>query len=187
MAVRVLGLCGSLRAGSYNHALLRAAIGLAPESMTIETAGIGDLPFYNADLDRQAEGSPAVVVAFKQRIREADGVLIVSPEYNYSIPGVLKNAIDWVSRQPDPPFNGKPVALMGASSGPFGTVRMQPHLRQVGHSINMLMLNRPDVLVTKAAEKFNDRGELVDEATRKIVHDQLVAFDAWILRLRGGR
>ena len=100
---------------------------------------------------------------------------------------MLKNAIDWVSRQPDPPFNGKPVALMGASIGAFGTVRMHPHLRQVGHSINMLLLNRPEVLVSKAAEKFNDRGELVDEATRKIVRDQLVAFEAWIVRLRGGQ
>jgi chromate reductase len=187
VAIRVLGLCGSLRRGSYNRALLRAAIALAPDGLAIETAEIGDLPHYNADLDRQAAGSPELVVQFKQRIRDADGVLIVSPEYNYSIPGCLKNAIDWVSRQPDPPFSGKPVAVMGASTGAFGTVRMQLHLRQVAVYTNMLLMNGPEVLVAKGPEKFNDAGELIDEPTRKSVAAQLVAFKAWIERLRGPR
>jgi len=185
MAVRVLGLCGSLRAGSYNAALLRAAIGLAPQGMAIDTAAIDHLPHYNADLDKQTQGSPEAVLGLKQRIREADGVLIVSPEYNHSIPGVLKNAIDWVSRQPDPPFIGKPVAIMGASSGPIGTARMQLHLRQVGASMNMLVVNQPGVLVAKAHEKFDASGQLTDEATRKVVADLLAAFEVWIVRLRG--
>jgi chromate reductase len=187
MGVRVLGLCGSLRAGSYNRALLRAAIALVPPGMSIETAEIGDLPLYDADLDRPGEGAPEIVARFKQRVREADGLLIVSPEYNYSIPGGLKNAIDWVSRPPDQAFNGKPAAVMGASTGAYGTARMQPHLRQVAHSVNLLLLSRPEVLVAKAPEKFDASGQLIDEATRKAVADQLVAFDAWIARLRGGR
>jgi chromate reductase len=182
--LRVLGIAGSLRAGSYNRALLRAARELAPEGMGISTFDLAPIPLYNADV--QAQGDPEPVVALKAAIQEADALLIATPEYNYSIPGVLKNAIDWASRPPDTsPLNGKPVAIMGASTGNYGTARAQMHLRQVCILTNMLPVNRPEVLVFRAQEKFDAEGQLIDEATRQFVRKLLEALAEWTLRLRG--
>lgn len=182
--MRVLGVCGSLRRGSFNRAVLRAAIELAPEGMTIEPAEIRDIPLYDEDL--RSAGLPPAVVAFREAIAAADALLFVSPEYNFSIPGVLKNAIDWASRPPDQPLAGKPTAIMGASPGLRGTVRMQPHLRQVLAGLDALLLNRPEVAIPGVRDKIDDAGRLADEETRKFVRAQLEALKVWTLRLRAG-
>jgi chromate reductase len=185
-AIRVLGIAGSLREGSHNRALLRAAQELAPAEMTIVTFDhLGLLPLYNEDV--LAQGVPAPVAALKEAIHKADALLIATPEYNYSIPGVLKNAIDWASRPAETsPLNGKPVALMGASTGSFGTVRAQMHLRQVCVYTNMLALTRPQVLVARAREKFDQQGRLTDEKSIGFVRELLQALLKWTLRLRRG-
>ena len=182
--IKVLGIAGSLREGSYNRALLRAARDLAPEGLEIRIfERLADIPLYNEDV--RAHGDPEPVVALKEAIRRADALLWAAPEYNYSIPGVLKNAIDWASRPPkDSPLNGKPVAIMGATSGLWGTVRSQMHLRQVCVFTNMHPLNKPQVLVARAASKFDDDGHLTDETTRRFVRELLVALVEWTLRLR---
>lgn len=181
-SIRVAGIAGSLRSGSYNRALLRAAVSLAPPEMVIVTVDIARIPLYDGDLE--ARGIPEAVRELKEAIRGADALLIATPEYNYSVPGVLKNAIDWVSRQPDPPLNGKPTAIMGASPGRAGTLRAQLHLRQTAVFTNMLVLNKPEVLVSEAHEKFSAEGELTDERTRKAVSELLVALKDWTIRLR---
>jgi chromate reductase len=173
-AISVLGLSGSLREKSFNAALLRTAIALVPPGMTITTDSFAQFPLYNADI--QAKGFPKPVQVLAKQIRDADAVLIASPEYNYSIPGGLKNAIDWVSRVDNQPFNGKLVAIMGASPGRIGTARMQYHLRQSFVFLNSIVLNRPEVMVANAAAMFDDQGNLTDEATRKMVADLLKAL-----------
>jgi chromate reductase len=173
-AMTVVGLSGSLRQKSFNSALLRAAVSLAPVGMTLETASFADFPVYNADV--QDKGIPGPVTALARRIRAADAVLIVSPEYNYSIPGGLKNAIDWISRVENQPFSGKLIAIMGASPGRLGTARMQYHLRQSFVFLNGMVLNRPEVMVGNAGSLFDDQGELTDAPTRKIVGDLLTAL-----------
>jgi chromate reductase len=180
--IHVLAISGSLRRNSYNTGLLRAASELLPEGMTLETFDISRIPLYNDDV--RAAGFPEPVQEFRDRIAAADALLIATPEYNFSMPGVLKNAIDWASRPPNPPLNGKPVAMMGASTGNFGTVRAQMHLRQVCVYTNMFPLNKPEVLVMRAQEKFNPDGRLVDETTRGFIRDLLVALTEWTLRLR---
>jgi chromate reductase len=185
MSISVIGIAGSLRTGSFNMALLRAAAELVPIGMTIEIAGIDSIPLYNADVD--ALGTPAVVQELKDKIRAADALLIATPEYNYSVPGVLKNAIDWISRNPDPPLTGKPTAIMGASVGVLGTVRAQYHLRQIGVFTNMLILNRPEVFVGRAQEKFDASGKLIDEPTRKIIGDLLIALKDWTNKVSGNQ
>jgi chromate reductase len=180
--VRVLGISGSLRRGSFNTAALRAAQELVPEGIVIEATGIGDIPLYNDDLREQAY--PPVVAELRRRVKQADGLLLVTPEYNYSIPGVLKNAIDWVSRTPEQPFDGKPVAIMGASPGALGSARAQYHLRQCFVFLNGYVLNRPEVMITSAATKFDETGRLTDQPTRDFIAAMLVAFKAWILRMR---
>jgi len=175
--IHVLGISGSLRRGSYNTGLLRAASELLPEGMTLQTFDLSSIPLYNDDV--RALGYPKPVQEFRDRIAAADALLIATPEYNYSIPGVLKNAIDWASRPPDPPLDAKPVAMMGASTGNFGTVRAQMHLRQVCVYCDMFLLNRPEVLVMRAQEKFDANGRLVDETTRGFVRDLLVALADW--------
>ncbi len=179
----VLGISGSLRKGSYNTGLLRAAIELAPEGMTVETAQIRAIPLYDEDV--RAQGYPPEVDELRRRIKAADALLIVTPEYNYSMPGVLKNAIDWASRPPDQPFDGKPLAIMGASVGMLGSARAQYHLRQTALSLNMLPLNKPEVFVARAPEKFDASVTLTDETTRKVIKQQLVALAEWTRRLKG--
>ena len=181
MSLRVLGIAGSLRRGSYNRALLKAAAGLLPADTVIETAEIGALPLYDADLE--AAGVPAAVTVLKARVRAADAVLIATPEYNTSVPGVLKNALDWLSRPPDQVLNGKPAAIMGATPGLFGTVRSQQHLRQIAAALNLLVLAKPDVFIARAAEKFDAEGELTDERSREAVRKLLAALRDWTLRL----
>jgi len=181
--IYVLGFSGSLRKNSYNTRLLAAASELLPEGMTLETFDLSSIPLYNDDV--RAVGFPKSVQRFRERIAAADALLIATPEYNYSIPGVVKNAIDWASRPPDPPLNGKPVAIMGASTGNFGTVRAQMHLRQVCVFCNMFPVNRPEVLVMRAQEKFDTDGRVVDETTRGFVRDLLIALTNWTLRLQG--
>lgn len=181
-AVKVLGISGSLRKGSFNTALLRSAVELAPEGMTIETADIREIPVYNEDV--REKGMPDAVQKLRDAIAAADALLIVTPEYNYSIPGVLKNAIDWASRPPSQPFAGKPLAIMGASGGMGGTMRAQYHLRQVAVFLDMHLLNKPEIFVRSAQKLVDDQGKLTDEPTRKLIGEQLVALAAWTQRLR---
>ncbi len=164
--IHILGIAGSVREGSYNKQLLRAARELLPEGMRLEIyAGLEEIPPYNDDV-RKA-GYPEVVQEFRDQIRNADALLIATPEYNFSVPGVLKNAIDWASRPPDQPFNGKPTAIMGASQGFFGTARAQMHLRQICLSNNQYVVNKPEVLLMRAQDgKFDEEGRLVNEAAR---------------------
>ncbi len=172
--VRVLGFSGSLRRGSYNTAALRAATQVVPEGMELEVFDLALIPLYNEDF--VADPCEAVV-RFKERIAASDALLIASPEYNYSIPGVLKNAIDWASRPPDTsPLGGKPVAIMGASTGILGTARAQYHLRQVAVFTNMLLLNRPEVFITVAHTKFDEAGNLLDDDTRERIRHLLEAL-----------
>ena len=144
MSLHVVGIAGSLRAGSFNRALLAAAVELAPAGMTIEVADLRPIPLYDGDVE--AAGVPAAVAELKSRVRGAGALLIATPEYNYSVPGVLKNALDWLSRGPDSALAGRPAALMGASPGGFGTVRAQNALRQVAQGTNLLLLQRPPPL-----------------------------------------
>ncbi|HEX7972536.1 MAG TPA: NAD(P)H-dependent oxidoreductase [Thiobacillus sp.] len=178
---RVLGFAGSLRKDSYNRALLRAARELAaPEGIDVEIFELDGIPPYNQD-DEAA--LPAAVRDFKSRIKQADALLLVTPEYNYSVSGVLKNAIDWASRPYGAnSFDDKPVAIMGVTVGTLGTARAQYHLRQMLVYVNAYPLNGPEVMVSAAADKFRD-GELIDEYTRHKVREQLVALAAWAHRL----
>ena len=180
--MKVLGISGSLRKGSYNSMALRAAQKLAPEGMSLEIADISRIPMYNDDV--RAAGEPAEVAALKAQIRAADAVLLVTPEYNFSIPGVLKNTLDWMSRPPEPPFDGKPVAIMGASPGPVGTARVQYDLRKVLVFMNTFTVNKPEVFISMAASKFNAEGELTDEITAKVIGELLVSLRTLKQRLR---
>lgn len=172
--MNVIGISGSLRQGSYNSMALRAAQKLAPQGMRIEIADIGGIPLFNEDV--RAAGEPAAVSELKAKIRAADGVLIVTPEYNFSIPGVLKNTLDWLSRPPEPPFPGKPVAIMGASPGPVGTARVQYDLRKVLVFLDAFTVNKPEVFISSCASKFNAQGELTDEATARFITDLLASL-----------
>lgn len=181
--IQVLGVSGSLRKGSFNSAALRAARDLAPAGMHIEIADISEVPLYNEDV--RAKGFPPVVEDLRRRVKEADGVLVVTPEYNYSIPGVLKNTIDWISRPPEQPFDGKPIALMGASGGALGTARAQYHLRQSFVFMNAFIMNRPEVMIGAAQTKFDAQGNLTDQTTRDFLAAMLIAFEAWVRRIAG--
>ncbi|MBM3925875.1 MAG: NAD(P)H-dependent oxidoreductase [SAR202 cluster bacterium] len=185
--IKVLGISGSLRRNSYNKALLRAAQHLAPNGMGIDIYdNLGSIPPYNEDV--QNDSFPDVVNEFKDRIRAADGILIVTPEYNYGIPGVLKNAIDWASRPyGDSAWEGKTLAIMGASTGQGGSVRAQIQLRHAAVFLNMFPLNRPEVLVANAKDKFDDNLNLTDAAARQFIRQELEAFVQWIERLRLGQ
>ena len=179
---KILGLCGSLRKGSYNRMALNAVRELLPPGMTLDTHDLGALPLYNEDV--RNENFPAPARELCEKIAAADAVLFVSPEYNYSIPGVLKNAIDWASRAPVPPFNGKPVAIIGASPGNIGTARMQYHLRQVCVFLNAYPMNKPEVMIGKANEKFDASGKLTDQPTREFIGKFLVALAAWTKKMK---
>jgi chromate reductase len=179
--MKLLGISGSLRNDSFNTALLRAAQELAPDGMSIDVADIAGLPLYNEDV--RAQGFPPPAETLRTQIREADALLIATPEYNYSISGVLKNAIDWASRPPEQPFDGKIIGIMGASAGRLGTARAQYHLRQCFVFLNATLLNKPEVMVGGAASVFKD-GALVDAPTRQIVADLLSALAAAVERQR---
>ena len=182
--MNVLGIVGSLRAGSYNRMLMRSAVDLAPEAMVIEVFDLTDLPLYNADLDSD-EQRPGRAQTLKDSIARADGVLIASPEYNHSVPGVLQNAIDWASRPGmKSPLKRKPVAIMGASGGPVGTARGQQVLKLTLMSTLALIMPHPGVAVGQAKDKFAD-GRLVHEATRDFLGDFLRTFAEWIEQQSG--
>ncbi|WP_374569707.1 NADPH-dependent FMN reductase [Phenylobacterium sp.] len=181
--LNVLAFAGSLRAGSYNRALVRAAQALAPAGMTITIFDLAEVPLYNGDVE--AAGDPPGVARFKDAIRAADGVLIATPEYNHGVPGVTKNAIDWASRPPrQAVLDGKPVAIMGASPGITGTARGQSQLRQAFEFTNSYAMPQPELLVFRAHEKFDAEGRLTDEATAKFLTAFLEAFAVWIPRFR---
>ncbi|MCW8305431.1 NAD(P)H-dependent oxidoreductase [Acidiphilium sp. PA] len=181
-AFNIVGLCGSLRHGSFNMAALRAAADLVPEGVAIDIAGIGDIPLYNDDV--RVIGMPDPVLALAGRIAAADAVLIATPEYNYSIPGVLKNTIDWLSRCEPQPFRGKPVAIMGASPGMIGTARAQYDLRKVFVFLDAHVLNKPEIMIGGAAQKFDGAGMLTDATTRQFIGQQVAALRDWGVRLR---
>ena len=181
--IHVLGISGSLRQASWNSGLLRAAGSVLPEGMALEIADLADIPLYNQDHD--GPSAPEAVKQLKERIRAADALLIATPEYNASIPGVLKNAIDWASRpMSESPFSGKPLAIMGAG-GISGTIRAQLALRQISTSLNTLPLNRPAVQIMRSWEKFDAEGNLTDEQARQDIRALLEALAAWTRRLRG--
>ncbi|MBI4273638.1 MAG: NAD(P)H-dependent oxidoreductase [Rhizobiales bacterium] len=183
--VDVITICGSLRKGSYNAALARLLPSLAPADMKITSApSFANFPLYNADLQNE-KGFPDSVIALADAISGADGVIIVSPEYNWTIPGGLKNAIDWVSRLKEQPFKDKPIALQSASVGLLGGSRMQYHLRQSLVFVDALLFGRPEVVVTFAPQKFDEKTlELKDQPTIDIIKQQLAAFAKFISRVR---
>jgi chromate reductase len=165
--INILGIAGSLRRESYNRSALRAAVDLAPADALLQTYELDEIPVFNQDHEQDP---PASVVEFKRQIRNADAILFVTPEYNYSIPGVLKNAIDWASRPyGDSAWDGKVAAVMGASVGVIGTARAQYHLRQTFVFLNMLAVNQPEVMIGRAHERFDEQGNLKDETTRKLI------------------
>lgn len=180
--MRVVGIAGSLRQGSYNRMLLRAAVELAPADMNIEPFDLADVPLYNGDLDTDDDRPPRVRT-LKQAVTEADGVLIASPEYNHSVPGVLQNAIDWVSRPGmKSPLRNRPVAIMGASGGAVGTARGQQVLKLTLMSTLALIMPHPGVVVGHMKDKFTD-GRLVHEPTREFLAAFLRDFAAWMERM----
>jgi chromate reductase len=180
--LKILGFAGSLRVGSYNKALLRAATNLLPDNATMEIFDLDGVPPFNQDLEMNM---PEKVTEFKSKIREADAILIATPEYNYSVPGVLKNAIDFASRPyGDNPFDEKPVAIMSASIGMLGGARAQYHLRQMFVFLNMHPVNGPEVIVTFAQNKFDANGKLIDEDTKKFLKQLLQNLANWTKRLR---
>jgi chromate reductase, NAD(P)H dehydrogenase (quinone) len=181
--LKILGFAGSLRSGSYNKALLRAAVDLLPEGVTLEIFDIDGIPPFNQDIEANI---PTKVKEFKSKIRESSAILIATPEYNYSVPGVLKNAIDWASRPyGDNPFDGKPVAIISASIGMLGGARAQYHLRQMFVFLNMYPVNGPEVIVPFAQNKFDTSGNLVDENTKKFLSQLLQNLANWTRRLSG--
>ena len=182
-AIRILGIAGSLRRESYNRAALRAATQLVPEGATIETFELDGIPGFNQD---EEQNPPAKVVELKKRIREADAILLVTPEYNYSVSGVLKNAIDWASRPyGDSAWDGKPAAIMGASIGTIGTARAQYHLRQMMVFLNMFPVNQPEVMIGNASNRFDAEGNLTDDTTKDLMRQLLQNLVDWSRRVNG--
>lgn len=178
---KILAFAGSLRNGSYNKALVRAAVEVAPENVAIEVFDLEGIPLFNQDLENTP---PQKVVEFKEKIRTADALLIATPEYNYSIPGVLKNAIDWASRpKQGNPLESKTVAIMSASSGRFGGARVQYHLRQSFVFLNMHPVNKPEVMLTYAAENVDTDGRLTNEQTLTLIKQLIEALVTWTNRL----
>lgn len=182
--LKIVTICGSLRAESYNAMVARTLPLLAPEGMQIKASpSIEPIPHYNADV--QARKMPDAAMALGEAIRAADGVIIITPEYNYSVPGVLKNAIDWVSRLPDQPFKSKAVALQSASQGLLGGARAQYHLRQMLVFLEAYVFNRPEVMIASAKGKFEEaQGHLSDEVTRGLIKQQLAAFASFIRQVK---
>ena len=180
----VLVICGSLRKGSYNAAIARTLPALAPGGMALRFAApFADFPIYDADI-QTGSGFPAQVTAWADAIRSADGLIIVSPEYNWSIPGGLKNAIDWVSRMKDQPFKDKPVALQSAAGGILGGSRAQYHLRQCLTSLDAILFGRPEVIVTFAPQKFDEKTLTLKDATAlDLIRQQLAGFEMFVRRL----
>src|SRR4051794_19366670 len=180
--IRILGIAGSLRRESYNRGALRAAQQLVPEGVTLDVFELDGTPGFNQD---EELNPPAKVAEFKRRFREADAILFVTPEYNYSIPGVLKNAIDWASRPyGESAWDGKPAAIMGASIGGIATARAQYHLRQIMVFLNMFPINQPEVMIGNAGERFDAQGNLTDDATKEYIRKLLQNLVEWTRRIQ---
>jgi chromate reductase len=182
-SIEIVTVCGSLRRGSYNRMLMKAAFALAPARMRLQEAPpFADFPIYNADM-QNARGFPVAVTRLGDAIRNADGVIFFTPEYNFSLPGGLKNALDWLSRLKDQPFAGKPVAIQSASPGPVGGARMQYHWRTMMVFLDALPLNKPEIFVANCASRFDEKtGALKDDTTHDLVRQQLEAFAQFIER-----
>ncbi|MDG6995546.1 MAG: NAD(P)H-dependent oxidoreductase [Nitrososphaerota archaeon] len=181
--IKILGFAGSLRKASFNKMLLNHAFKLLPQGCVMEIFDLEGIPIFNQDFENTP---PPTVIKFKERIRANDALLIATPEYNYSIPGILKNAIDWASRPPsDNVFNGKPVALMSASNGMLGGARAQYHLRQSFVTLNMFPVNKPEVIVSFAKDKFDRDGRLADDASSKFMSELLANLVSLSRKLRG--
>ena len=179
--MRILGIAGSVRRHSYNRGVLRAATELVPEGVILEIFEIDGVPEFNQD---EEQNPPAKIIELKKRIREADAILFATAEYNYSIPGVLKNVIDWVSRPyGDNAWEGKPAAIMGASIGSIATARAQYHLRQIMVFLDMFPVNQPEVMIGNATQKFDKDGNLLDEKTKKFIRQHLQALVTWTQRI----
>lgn len=178
--IKILGIAGSLRKGSYNRAALHAATQLCPRGATIQVFELDGIPPFNQDIESPP---PKIVANFKDKIRASDSILFATPEYNYSVPGVLKNAIDWASRPyGDSAWEGKPAAIMGASIGMIGTARAQYHLRQMFVFLNMFALNRPEVMIPYAADKFDKEGNLTDVFTKEMIKQLVEALVNWTIK-----
>ena len=180
-AITVLGICGSLRKASYNVAALRVAIAQKPAGMSVTVADISQIPPYNEDV--RAEGFPPSVETLRRQIAAADALLFACPEYNYSMSGVLKNAIDWASRPPDQPFAGKPCAIIGAAAGMAGSARAQYDLRRSCVFLDMHPLNKPEVLIGQAQTKFDAEGNLLDEVAKNLIRDLMANLAGWARRI----
>jgi chromate reductase len=180
--IKILGICGSLRAGSYNKAALKVAGEVLPPDMSLEIAEIGDFPLYNADV--QAKGFPAPVERVAAQVKAADGLLFATPEYNFSVSGALKNAIDWLSRMTPQPCDDMPVAIFGAAAGALGTGRAQYEMRRICVFLNMHPLNKPEVFIGAAHTKFDASGKLTDEPTREFIKQLMAALDVWTRRFK---
>jgi chromate reductase len=174
----IVALCGSLRSASFNRMLLKLAVESAPSTMAVEVLDWREVPVFDGDVF--AKGLPPPVAALKARIARADGVLIVSPEYNFSVPGGLKNVLDWLSRGDDQPWSMKPVALASASGGPLGGARMQYDLRKVLLYLNAMVLAKPEVFCGMAQTKFDAGGQCTDDVTRRFATDLMAAFERWV-------
>ena len=182
--LNVVSICGSLRKGSFNRIVMNALPGLAPAGMSIEEApSFAGFPLYNADV-QNSTGFPAPVTTLADAIRAADGIIFNTPEYNFSLPGGLKNALDWVSRLQNQPFAGKPIALQSASPGPLGGGRVQYDLRRAMVFLDAFTLNKPEIFIGNCASKLDEKtGELKDETTRNLIKQQLAAFAAFIAKI----
>lgn len=180
--MKILGICGSLRKASLNMAALRACSELMPQGMQLEIASIADLPMYNQDVFDA--GMPEPVKRLRAEIAAADGLLIACPEYNFSVSGALKNAIDWGSRAPNQVFQDKPIAIFSATTGPVGGARVQYDLRRILGQLWGHVLPRPEVFIGNAAQKFDAQGRLTDETTRKFLTDLLTGFGSWVTRMQ---
>ena len=181
--ISVLGICGSLRKGSFNRATLNTAIELRPAGMDVTVADISQIPLYDEDV--RAQGFPPPVETLRRQIKAADALLFACPEYNYSMSGVLKNAIDWASRPPDQPFAGKPVAILSAAAGMAGGARGQMHLRHSCVFLDMHPLNKPEVLIFQAQNKFDADGRLTDDVARGLIRDLMANLATWTRQLAG--
>ncbi len=181
---KILGISGSLRRKSLNSAALIAAGEVMPPEMTLEVVRYDEIPLYNQEI--QDQGWPAAVNRLRDQIAGAEGLLIASPEYNYSVSGVLKNAIDWLSRMPNQPFKHKPIAIISATGGPLGGARNQYELRKSLGGLEGLVLLRPEIFIGAAQTKFNAELKLTDEPARKILGEQMIAFRDWIRKMTGG-
>jgi chromate reductase len=180
--MRILGICGSLRRKSYNLSALKTAGELMPAGMKLEITGIGEIPIYDSDL--QEKGFPAAATKLRDEIIAADALLFASPEYNWSVGAPLKNAIDWMSRFQPQPFLNKPAALFSVSGGPVGGARGQYDLRRILSGLGVHWLAKPEIFIGMAASKFSPDGKLTDETARKLMTDQMLAFQDWIVRMQ---